>query len=148
MAYLDDSAVVALASGGPADLLVSHQGPASVHGEYSSETLDRLLSRPAARVWCHRHGGRTLEPTAAGVEGRCLVVPLGDVAFSGRGGNAGPGLEGWCLLTLAGGGVTLERALPSFWREYRRKLWRRARGGSLVCPDPLRFVDRRDLSEE
>lgn len=50
MAYLDQRAVTALSSGPPADLLVSHQGPAWLHGEHGSESLDRLLSPPAARA--------------------------------------------------------------------------------------------------
>ncbi len=148
LAYVDEDAVISLAACEPVDVLVTHQGPAAVQGEAGSATLDLLAERPSARVWCHGHGASEWEVTRVGPAGECQVVPLGDIAFPGRGPSMGnPGLDGWCHLTLnRHEEPALRREAPPFWRDYRRSRWRPTREGALVCPDLVPFVDRRRLA--
>ena len=140
MAYVDDAAVSALCAVGNADLLVTHQGPTAVQGDHGSPTLQRLLDADVARVWCHGHSTPVGDVTRVG---RCDVVPLGDVAFAGRGPNAGdPGRHGWATVRFGDGEPSIVKTPPPFWREYRQKLWRTAADGRLVCPDLWPFVVR------
>jgi hypothetical protein len=144
LAYLDDAAILSLCGGGGADLLVSHQGPALIQGDHGSPSLDLLLEGPAARVWCHGHGSLDGQPQTCGTGGRCTLVPLGDIAFTGPQ-RSEPGLDGWCFVTLGSGEPMVDKAVPDFWREYRRSRWRRTRDGAWICPDLVPFVDREQL---
>ncbi|MBN2371172.1 MAG: metallophosphoesterase [Vicinamibacteria bacterium] len=149
MAFIDESAVLALASySDTVDILVSHQGPSLVQGALGSPTLDLLAENPMARVWCHGHGVTTSEITTIGPGGECRVVPLGDIAFSDADSSGGrPGLDGWLILDLHGEKATIRREPPRFWRQYRKSRWRRTRTGCLICPDLLPFVDHRELAD-
>lgn len=141
LAYIDEAAVEALLDAEPVDVLITHQGPAAVQGDHGSPTLDVLLKRPVARAWFHGHSTPVTEPTPAGTGGKCLVVPLGDVAFPGRGRNADdPGLDGWAYLTMGEGGPAVTKETPPFWRELRRSRWVTADDGRLVSPDLARFL--------
>jgi len=133
LAYIDDNAVQRLLNAPPVDLLLTHQGPAAVQGDHGSPTLDLLLERPFARFWFHGHSTPILSPTQLN---HTLVIPLGDVTFSGRSADHNPGLSGWCLLDLhADNTHTLHRDPPPFWRDLRRHLWHQTPGGRLVQPD-------------
>ena len=96
MAYIDESAVEVLLDGSKMDVLVTHQGPAAVQ-EHGSPTLQRLLDAEVSRAWFHGHSTPNPDPVDAGPNRACRVVPLGDVAFAGRGrarGRAGAGRVG------------------------------------------------------
>ena len=80
---------------------------------------------------------------AAGPNGSCVVVPLGDVAFSTRGRSAGdPGLGGWSCARVTPEAVRVTREAPPFWRDYRRDKWATGPRGLPVCPDLARFLPR------
>jgi hypothetical protein len=79
MAYLDDWAILGLMSGGPLDVLVTHQGPAAVQGSHGSTTLDSLPEHGLAKYWFHGHSTPITEITTIW---NTTVVPLCDVAFS------------------------------------------------------------------
>lgn len=145
MAFIDETRVLALASTtepSVADVLITHQGPAAVQDQCGSPTLDLLLDHPVARVWFHGHAVNRWDVTPAGPDGGCQVVPLEDIAFNRRG---DPGIKGWARLTLGHGAPILSRDPPPFWRDYRKRHWKRTRDGRLICPDLIRFVDFRDL---
>jgi hypothetical protein len=133
LAYIDDNAVNRLLTFSPVDLLLTHQGPAAVQGDHGSPTLDPFLDRLFARFWFHGHSTPILAPTQVN---HTLVVPLGDVTFTGRNAAAEPGRDGWCLLDLHPDGThTLHRDPPPFWRDFCRHLWHETPGGRLVHPD-------------
>ena len=141
MAFIDDSAVEALLDGGKVDVLVTHQGPSLVQGQEGSPTLDVLLEEEVARAWFHGHGTPNPVPAHGGRNGMCLVVPLGDIAFPGRGRNANdPGLYGWSYLTFRNGAPVAVKETPPFWRDLRRHHWAQADDGRLVAPDLARFL--------
>ena len=133
MAYIEDDAVEQLMAGPDVDILLTHQGPAQIQGSLGSPTLDLLLERKMARFWFHGHA--TPVPTAATVNGTC-IVPLGDLAFR----DGLPGLAGWSILDWDGGEPVLHLDPPPFWREVRMHHWHRTPGGRLVHPDLARFV--------
>lgn len=142
MAYIDDAAVEALLDAGRSDLLVTHQGPAAVQGDHGSPTLDMLLERDVAAAWFHGHGTPHPDPLRAGLNDRCEIIPLGDIAFPGRGRKKNdPGLDGWAYATVsADGAVTVTKETPPFWRELRQSHWGRAADGRLVSPDLMRWA--------
>lgn len=138
MAYIDEEALLELLDAGPLDLLITHQGPAAVQSDRGSPTLDELLERRVARVWFHGHGARTHDVTPVGA---CTVVPLGDVAFPGKGRGADdPGLDGWAWVSNSRGALTVHKETPPFWREFRRTRWTQTPGGRLVSPPLARFL--------
>ena len=68
-------------------------------------------------------------------------MPLGDVAFAGRGKNKGmPGLDGWAYLTVRGGEVKAMKEVPPFWRELRQSHWTQTRDGLLVARELAQFA--------
>jgi hypothetical protein len=68
---------------------------------------------------------------------------LGDVAFAGRGASAdAPGLDGWAYLAFHSDEPDIAKAVPPFWREYRRHHWGTSPDGRLVSPDLLRYIPR------
>jgi hypothetical protein len=141
MAYIDDAAVEALCDGPPVDVLVTHQGPAATQGNLGSPTLDLLLDRGVARAWFHGHAIPNPEVVRAGPADACTVVPLGDVAFGGRGVRAeDPGLDGWSYARVSPDAVDVARETPAFWRDYRRGKWKTLPDGRLVCPDLVPFI--------
>jgi predicted phosphodiesterase len=142
MAFIDDDAVEGMLDAGPLDILVTHQGPANVQGDHGSPTLDVLLDAGIARAWFHGHSTPVPDATRAGPGGCCEVVPLGDVAFSNRGRNAGdPGLHGWArAAVLPGGSVQVTKETPPFWRDLRKSRWMRSQDGRLVAPDLAAFA--------
>ena len=74
--------------------------------------------------------------------GNTTVVPLCDVAFSGRGHKSDePGDKAWSALTF-GPEPNLIRERPAFWRDYRKGSWVALPDGQLVCPDLAGFVVR------
>jgi hypothetical protein len=140
MAYIDDDAVTAIADAGPVDVLITHQGPSQVQGGHGSPTLD-LLDAGTARHWFHGHGTPNPDITDAGPR-PTTVVPLGDIAFAGRGKSAGePGRHGWSYIAFEEETIRLVRETPAFFREYRRQLWRSSNDGRLVCPDLIPFCE-------
>jgi hypothetical protein len=141
MAFVDESAVESLLDGSKADILITHQGPSAVQGEHGSPTLQALLDADVARVWFHGHSTPNPQPIDAGPNGACRVVPLGDVAFAGRGKSAGePGLGGWAYLTVRDGVPVVRKETPPFWRDLRQSHWARTSDGGLVAPDLARFA--------
>jgi hypothetical protein len=134
MAYIEDDAVQHLLLRDPLDVLLTHQGPASVQGDHGSETLDLLLEAGLARFWFHGHSTPVRTPTTVG---RTEVVPLGDVAFSG----GTPGLHGWAILDLDGDKHELAVEPPPGWRTVRRHHWHSTERGLLVHPDLVPFLE-------
>jgi len=136
LAYLDDEAVLRILEGPSLDVLLTHQGPSQTQGdECGSAALQMILDAQVARVWFHGHSTANSTIANAGPDMATVVVPLGDVAFPGRGPEADdPGIDGWCCAGL-GGTLDLARCRPDFWRDYRRRKWKSAAHGLLVCPD-------------
>ena len=143
MAYVDDDdAVEALLDAGPLDLLITHQGPSETQLGHGSESLQLLLDAGVARAWFHGHSTPNEAIVRAGPGDACTVVPLGDIAFAGKGG-ADPGLKGWARVRREGDGeLAVVRETPPFWREFRRHQWLRLPDGRLVAPPLARFVPR------
>ena len=140
MAYVDDGAILSLLEHGPVDVLVTHQGPREVQKHKGSDRLQVLLDEGLAKVWFHGHSIVAPEPTRAGRAGNCLVVPLGDIAFSGRGSGAGtPGADGYAHAFLGEGGARVVKEAPRSLNQFWLYNWPRARDGRLVCP-PLATV--------
>jgi len=138
LAYMDADAVLHLLEQPPADVLVTHQGPAGPAGDDGSESLQLLLEAGGPRVWFHGHSMARPEMVRAGPGSRTLVVPLGDIAFAGRGPAADdPGEMGWAVLD-AGEDFAVRRERPDFWRDYRRRKWTAVDERRLVCPDLAR----------
>lgn len=141
LAYIEDAAVEAMLDRGPVDLLITHQGPAGVQGDHGSEALDLLLEAGTARAWFHGHSIFIAEPTWAGKDDATLVVPLGDVAFSGRGAKRhDPGLDGWAYVLGRGEATRVVKETPPFWRELRQSRWMLSDDGRLVAPDLVRYL--------
>ncbi|MBI4871713.1 MAG: metallophosphoesterase [Candidatus Riflebacteria bacterium] len=142
MANLDEAAVLGLAEAGPVDLLVTHQGPAGTQGEEAgSESLQFLLDQEIAQVWFHGHSVARPGRQRAGPRGQTLVVPLGDVAFPGRGPEPDlPGTDGWAVAVLRPDGPSVLEESPGFLREFRRRLWPQTPDGLLVCPSLAQAV--------
>lgn len=141
MAFIDEAAVNSVLDAGPVDVLITHQGPASVQFDAGSELLEPLADAGVARFWFHGHATPTKQIASVGPGGRCQVVPLGDIAFAGRGNQANdPGLEGWSYVRLGEPELHVVREPPSFWREYRRGNWSQTSDGQLICPDLVDFV--------
>lgn len=93
LTYLDALAVMALVSGGPLDVMVTHQGPAAVQGSHGSPTLDPLLEHGLTRYWFHGHSTPIREIASFD---NTAVVPLCDLAFSTRGHKHDePGNDAW-----------------------------------------------------
>jgi hypothetical protein len=135
LAYIDERAVTKLL-GQRCDLLLTHQGPAAVQDEYGSPTLDLFLESGQIATWFHGHGVRYDGVATAGPREQTLVVPLHDVAFSTRGGQAGcPGDNAWSYVAFETSGPRIVRERPRFWREYRMHHWLKTPEGMLVCPD-------------
>jgi Calcineurin-like phosphoesterase len=135
LAYLDEAAILHLLEQPPVDVLITHQGPNSVQGDHGSPALQALLDAEIAKVWFHGHSIPNREITCAGPNGSTLVVPLGDVAFPGKGPTPDdPGEDGWACVSFSGL-LAVRRERPAFWREYRRRRWHRRPDGQLVCPD-------------
>ena len=140
MAYIDEQAVAALLDDErPVDILITHQGPAGVQGEYGSPTLDLLLDARLSRLWFHGHGASTYEATTVGT---CTVVPLGDATFRSRGKGAGdPYTDGYARVTAdAPGSITAVKEELPFWREFRRSRWLESQSGLPVAPPLARFI--------
>jgi len=135
MAYIDDAAVARLLDADQPDILVTHQGPTSIQGEHGSETLQLLLDHRAPAVWCHGHSTPHPNPVSAGPAGRTRVVPLGGIAFSGRGPNRyAPGADGWAMIARVGEELVVDKRAPPGLRELRQHRWSRTPDGLLVCP--------------
>jgi len=134
MAYLEDEAILRLAEGEKVDVLITHHGPARVQVNHGAPSLDVLLDAEVARVWFHGHSAPNMARARYGPNGGTLVVPLGDIAFPGRDEDEGPGKDGWSWARF-GDDVEVERKIPPFWREFRRRRWRRDGQGGLVCPE-------------
>ena len=135
MAYVDESAVLHLCDGPPSDLLITHQGPSDLQADGGSSNLQVLLDEGAARVWFHGHSVRNPEIRTAGRKRNVQVVPLADIAFPKRGpGSDDPGRRGWCIATLDGERVEVNREDPPFLRDFRRHNWVRMRNGLLMSP--------------
>ena len=97
----------------------------------------------AARAWFHGHATPNPDVVRAGPGDACVVVPLGDVAFGGRGNRAeDPGLAGWSYARVAADAIDVVRGTPPFWRDYRRGKWKVLPDGLLVCPDLVPFIPR------
>jgi hypothetical protein len=144
MAYLDEGAVLHLLDMGRVAFLVTHQGPSGVQGAKGSEALQALLDAGTARYWFHGHSVPNPDPVRAGPAGSTLVVPLGDIAFPGRGPSADePGQDGWALAAIGpDGAVTVRKEVPPVWREFRRNKWTRTPEGQLICPPLARPLPR------
>lgn len=130
MAYIDEDALAhLLGRKATVDLLITHQGPARFQGEGGSPTLDRVLERPLARIWCHGH---SVHAPAIREEAGTRVVPLRDVPFGGPAGDE-PGADAWALVQLARP-PTVRRETPFFLGMFRRRRWTETADGQLVSP--------------
>ena len=136
MAYIEDEAVVKLLESPASDLLITHQGPACTQKDGGSKTLQILLDYGKASVWCHGHSNLSPDIIQAGPK-KTRVVPLGDVAFSGKGLEGDdPGKDGHCLIHFEPD-LLIKRERPHFWRQYRKRKWKGMENFGLVCPDLL-----------
>ena len=110
MAYIDDDAVERLLNQEKTHILLTHQGPSSMQGDHGSPTLQVLLDEGRAATWFHGHSTPFPNPVQAGKQGATLVVPLGDIAFPGRGSKAHEaGEDGWAIVTLKGNNVLVDK---------------------------------------
>ena len=111
-----------------------------VQGDHGSDTLQLLLDEGIASAWFHGHSTPCSEVVQAGLGKQTQVVPLGDIAFPGRGREANePGRDGWAIVTVEQGKVLVEKTTPSFLRDFRLNHWARTADGRLICP-PLAEV--------
>lgn len=134
LAYIDERAVELLWDSEPVDVLVTHQGPASIQGDEGSETLDFLLDPELADIWFHGHATPNREITQWGPDEGTTVVPLGNAAFSMNSPyGPDPGIDAWCWVRLDDQ-IRIERARPGFWRDYRMSRWEERPSGQLVAP--------------
>ena len=134
MAYIDEDAVLHLMDR-HVDLLLTHQGPAETQDTRGSSTLQLLLDATDARAWFHGHSITEPALIRSGQDRRCLLVPLGDIAFPGKGPNASePGQDGWCLLTVESENIDVKKGTPPFLREFRRNKWLTHEDGRLISP--------------
>lgn len=133
MAYVDASAILhILEQGRKVDLLLTHQGPASIQGAGGSPTLQTLGDRGIASAWFHGH---SVHEPAIRHMGRTLVVPLDDIAFPMKGPDRDePGREGWAAVTIDEGEIKVRREAPGFLRDFRRHNWIRTKSGQLISP--------------
>lgn len=141
LAHIDDRAVEHLATSQRVDLLITHQGPSRMQAAPSgSPTLDLLLDAEVAAVWFHGHSIRDSSPSKGGPTGKTLVIPLEDIAFSGKEPGAGdPGEAGWAVVFDQDGETRPVRFTPAFLRDFRRHRWSETPNGLLVAP-PLRDI--------
>jgi hypothetical protein len=152
MAYINEEAVLRLMDAGPFDLLVTHQGPSGIQGDKGSDLLQPLLDEGVARIWCHGHSITRPEPVKAGRAGRCLVVPIEDIAFhvprqfARRPEPYYPGTGGWARVSMSEGELAAHKETPPFLREYCRHHWL-SLDDLLVCP-PLAQAARDILGKE
>jgi hypothetical protein len=135
IAYIDEDAVVGLLDGGQLSILVTHQGPSGTQGARGSETLQLLVDAGIPRVWLRGHSIPNPDERLVGATGRTRVVPLGDIAFPDRGPFTNePGADGWALVSLVEGDLSVEKRTPPFLRDFRRDRWRCTDEGLLICP--------------
>lgn len=129
LAYLDQDAATDLCmlDPGTVDVLLTHQGPASLQGTKGSETLDVVLESRVTQHWFHGHGVsnedfRTVYDTR--------VFPLHDVhkcfREKPRCGFA------WCQ--WQGDQLEVKRVLPDFMRSLRPKRWKISKQGLIISP--------------
>ncbi|VTS08448.1 metallophosphoesterase [Tuwongella immobilis] len=140
LAYIDEGAILQLLDGPKLDVLLTHQGPSAYQGpDAGSESLQILADEAVARWWVHGHSLHNREIGPMGPEHETMVLPLGGVGFGGKGPHEGePGALGFSRMMWDDSGtVAVERELPPFWREYRRKRWLEHPDGRLICPDLL-----------
>jgi hypothetical protein len=136
LAYLDGRAIDRIRrEAADVDLLITHQGPASLQKDGGSPRLDPLAAAGTARVWCHGHSIRDEAIQRVGPGARSLVVPLHDVAFPLDGPDAGKiSQAGWAWVSFGGDDVQVVRETPSWIRSYDRRYWHELDDGRLVCP--------------
>jgi hypothetical protein len=136
LAYIQEEHILQFLEEKKFDVLFTHQGPSETQSERKgSISLQLLLDEEKARVWFHGHSIPSPDVVNLGPNKKTKVVPLGDVAFSGKGLTAGdPGDIGWCWMQM-GDPLKYERSRPDFWRLYRRKKWKPIANGQLLCPD-------------
>jgi hypothetical protein len=141
MAYIDDDAVQHLLDQPKVDLLLTHQGPSAVQHDRGSETLQLLLDlADIAPIWFHGHSTPHPDPVRIG---QTLVVPLGDIAFPGRGPDADePGQNGWAIVDISAAILRMEKKTPPFLREFRRTKWWRTNDDLLICPPLIPLAQR------
>lgn len=132
MAYIEDNAVERLLHLDKSHILLTHQGPSAVQGDHGSPTLQVLLDEGIASTWFHGHSTPFPNPVQAGAT---WVVPLGDIAFPGRGPRAHEaGEDGWAIVTLKGNNVLVDKGTPPFLREFRQTKWTRSSDDRLISP--------------
>jgi predicted phosphodiesterase len=138
LAYVDEEAVLHLADGPKLDILITHPGPGSTQGDGGAPSLEVLLDARIAKVWFHGHTIRNPAIATGGRVGSMTIVPLGDVAFPGKGSGADdPGEDAWARVCFEPS-LFVERKRPDCWREFRRRRWLRQTDGQLVCPTLVR----------
>ena len=134
LAFLNEEAIIELLDGQQVDILLTHQGPYSLQGDYGSQSLQLLLDAEIARIWIHGHSVQNNSVIKSGPQGRTLVIPLGDIGFVAKGANAGDiGKDGWSIIWFTGEPVVI-REHPTFWRDFRRSKWHILPDGQLICP--------------
>ncbi len=140
MAYVDEEAVLALCQVPALDILITHQGPSQVQGALGSQRLQFLLDEgPAPGLWFHGHATPHADPVT--LKGGSQVIPLGDIAFSGRDPETDqPGADGWALVTGQPGELSFKKEPPPNLRALARRRWVEAGEGLLVCPQLARWA--------
>lgn len=134
LAYITDDQVLAITEGPPADLLVTHTGPAVTQPfPKGSDLLDVVADAGVARVWCHGH---SVADDAIVQRRGTTIVPLHDAAFGRPHGprDGVPGEDAWCHIAFDGDEVTVDRCRPAFWHDFHRRSWVALDDGQLVAP--------------
>ena len=110
-------------------ILITHQGPARLHGTRGSQLLDPFLGKVG--LWFHGHARSAFEP--AQIEGT-TVYPLADFTFVKA--NLPPP-DSWALVEFSGAPKVVEFYPEGLW-ELTRERWLKARwGGREVAIMPL-----------
>ena len=145
LAYLDESAILRFLDNPPLDLLITHQGPASIQGDGGSDSLQELLNAEKMRCWCHGHSIRHPEIVDAGPNEKTRVVPLEDATFTKSLDEPGRDCFAGIHFDSPEGLPRIEMFYPQNWRHYRRKHWLALAAAQeseqrLVSPDLKRFI--------
>lgn len=138
-AYIDERAVAELLRAPAVDVLLSHQGPARVHGPAKgAEVLDPLLDRRPPQIWVHGHARQERAVTTVGATS---VVPLGNATFD-RKAEWRVAREGWCELRMEADRLEAVPLRPRAIHELARSRWHTTPDGELVAPHLASWVRR------
>ena len=123
MAYLDQGAIRHLQRMPRANLLISHQGPATFQPRGGSTTLNAFVTASLAEIWCHGHS--THEDPRIHSSTQCTILPLHDVAFhSDKSKPDDPGKDAWAAIEFfSDAPANIRRERPACWPEFQKFKW-------------------------